>query len=69
MEKAIAEKIMEVLAPGREANALDALSWEITDEPERRAFRRKLGEIMGLYTDLIVLVARQYPELDPDKPS
>jgi len=67
MERAVAEKVMAILAEGREINALDALSHEITGEDERRAFRRTLAGIMGLYTDLIVSIAYQYPDLDPDK--
>ena len=27
-----------------------------------------LAQIIGLYTDLIVTIAHQYPDLDPDKP-
>jgi hypothetical protein len=68
MERAVAEKIMAILADGRELNALDALSNEIFGEDERRAFRRRLAQVMGLYTDLIVSIAHQYPDLDPDRP-
>lgn len=68
MERAVAEKRMAILADGRELNALDALSNEISGEDERRAFRRRLAQVMGLYTDLIVSIAHQYPDLDPDRP-
>lgn len=68
MERAVAEKVMAILADGRELNALDALSHEISGEDERRAFRRTLAQVMGLYTDLIVSIAYQYPDLDPDRP-
>jgi len=67
MERAVAEKVMAILAEGREISALDVLSHEITSEDERRAFRRTLAGIMGLYTDLIMSIAYQYPDLDPDK--
>ncbi len=67
IERAVAEKVMAILAEGREIGALDELSHEITGEDERRAFRRTLAGIMGLYTDLIVSIAYQYPDLDPDK--
>jgi hypothetical protein len=30
---------------------------------------QELAQIMGLYTDLIVSVAHQYPDLDPDSPA
>jgi hypothetical protein len=69
MDRAVAAEIMDILAAGRELGALDTLSLKITDETERRVFRRNLGQIMGLYTDLIVSIARQYPDLDPDKPA
>jgi len=59
---------MDILAAGRELGALDVLSHKIADDEERRAFRRVLAQIMALYTDLIVSVAHQYPDLDPDKP-
>ena len=68
MERAVAEKVMAILADGRELNALDALSHEISGEDERRAFRRRLAQVMGVYTDLIVSIAHQYPDLDPDRP-
>jgi hypothetical protein len=68
MERAVAEKVIAILAGGRELNALDALSHKISGEDERRAFRRTLAQVMGLYTDLIVSIAHQYPDLDPDRP-
>ena len=69
MEKATAEKIMAVLLDGTQIGALDILSFEITNEAESHAFRRQLAGIMAIYTDLVVSIAHQYPELDPDKPS
>jgi hypothetical protein len=69
MERAVAVKAVDILASGRELGALDILSHEIVEESERRAFRRKLGEIMCLYTDLLVSVVHQYPDLDPDRPA
>ena len=47
MERAVAEKVMAILADGRELNALDALSHEISGEDERRAFRHRLAQVMG----------------------
>jgi hypothetical protein len=66
MERAIAVKVVEILSESRDLGALDALSLEIVDEDERRAFRRKLGEIMGRYADLLVSIVHEYPDLDPD---
>ena len=66
MERAIAVKVVEILSESRDLGALDALSLEIVNEDERRAFRRRLGEIMGRYTDLLVSIVHEYPDLDPD---
>ena len=66
MERAIAVKVVEILSESRDLGDLDTLSLQIVDEDERRAFRRKLGEIMGHYTDLLVSVVHEYPDLDPD---
>lgn len=68
MDRQLAAEIMNILASGRELNALEALALRIEDDTERRVFRRVLAQIMGLYTDLIVSIAHQYPDLDPDKP-
>lgn len=68
MDKSVAAEIMDIVATGRELGALDVLSFRIKDEEERKVFRRTLAEIMGLYTALVVRIAHQYPDLDPDKP-
>ena len=69
MDKPVAAEIMDIVAVGHELGALDVLSFKITDEEERKAFRRTLAQIMGLYTDLVVRIAHQHPDLDPDKPA
>jgi hypothetical protein len=69
MDRAVAVEIMDIVAAGRELGALDILSLKIADDEERKAFRRTLAQIMALYTDLVVSVAHQYPDLDPDKPA
>jgi len=69
MDKSVAAEIMDIVATGHELGVLDVLSFRITDEEERKAFRRTLAQIMGLYTDLVVRIAHQYPDLDPDKPA
>ena len=48
---------------------LDALSDKIADDQERRDFRRHLADIIVVYTDMLIAVIHQYPELDPDIPS
>jgi hypothetical protein len=65
MGRAIAVKVISLLVGTRDLGDLDNLSREIVDEEERRAFRRKLAQIIGLYMDLLVSVVRQYPDLDP----
>jgi len=56
---------IEGLAPG--FNEIDAATMEITDEGERREFRKTLGDAIGLVAyELTMKVVRQYPDLDPD---
>jgi len=44
------------------------LSLEIPDPEEQKAVRRVIGETIGrLYTDLMIPIIRQYPDLDPEK--
>ena len=69
MDKNLAEQLMNKL------HSLDApindaveLVEQIPDEDERKRFRKGLGEMMGhIYTDLMIPILRQYPDLDPDK--
>jgi hypothetical protein len=69
MDKKLASEIIDtILAAEKGLGALDSLSERIADDQERKVFRRNLAEIMVRYTDLIVAIAHQYPELDPDKP-
>ncbi len=68
MDKALAAQIVErILAAEREFGALNVLSERISDEQERRALRRHLAEAMNRYTDILMSIVRQYPDLDPDK--
>ncbi len=39
----------------------------VPGEDEKRLLRRGIGNLIGLaYTDLMLPIIRQYPELDPD---
>lgn len=68
MEKALALQIMDAIqAAETHVNILESLSVEITDDDERKAFRRHLAEIMIGYIDIQMSIARQYPDLDPDR--
>jgi hypothetical protein len=71
MERATAERLMLIFrgldAPFNEAAAVIET---ITDEATKKEFRRALGEVMGhTFTDLMVPIIRQHPDLDPDKDS
>jgi hypothetical protein len=68
MEKALALQIMDVIqAAETQVNILESLSLKIADDDERKAFRRRLAEIMIGYIDIQMSIARQYPDLDPDR--
>ncbi|UCE07917.1 MAG: nuclear receptor NHR-99 [bacterium] len=69
MERKIAEKLVEIIIGLDEPlNDAAALVEQIDDEQEKRKLRRGLGEIMGRsFTDLILPIIQEYPDLDPDK--
>jgi hypothetical protein len=57
--------VIESLGPG--FDELDAITSEIVDETERKAFRSKLAEALLVVSyDLVMMVVRQHPDLDPD---
>lgn len=69
VDKNLAEQLLEKLN-GLNAPFNDAveLSEQIADVNERSRFRKRLGELMGYaYTDLIMPIHEQFPELDPFK--
>jgi len=68
MQRGLALRVMDAIrAAEASVNALEALSLEITDEEERRAFRRHIAEVMIGYIDIQMSIVRQYPDLDPDR--
>lgn len=69
MDRRIAEQLIDLaLALDGPLNQATALSLQIEDLEERKAVRRVIGETTGrLYTDLMVPIIRQYPDLDPEK--
>ena len=68
MEKALALQIMDAIqAAETQVNILESQSVKITDDDERKAFRRHLAEVMIGYIDIQMSIARQYPDLDPDR--
>jgi hypothetical protein len=67
MEKLLASQIIQAIQ-GTEPHvkALGLLADKIADDEERRALRRQIAQVMGLYVDMMVAIFRQYPDLDPD---
>ena len=68
MEKTLALQVMDAIrAAETHVNTLESLSIKITDDQERKAFRRHLAEVMIGYIDIQMSIVRQYPDLDPDR--
>ena len=69
MDKKVAKSLMaSFFAMSEPLNAASDLIDEIDDMAEQKTFREGVGRIMGsLYTDLMVPIIRQYPDLDPDR--
>ena len=69
MKKNIAKLIMEILLSlDKPLNTVTELTDQIEDEKERKILRKGIGEIGGIiYTDLMIPIIRQYPELDPER--
>ena len=69
MDKKTAKELIETFV-GLDASFSKAseLTRNIEDKDEQIKFRQSLGEIIGdIYTELIIPIIRQYPELDPEK--
>lgn len=57
-----------LLALDEPLNSAAMLVDKIPNKEEQKEFRRGLGEIVGrIYTDLMLPITRQYPDLDPEK--
>ena len=71
MERKIAERLMnEMLALGRHLDQAGELTKQMVDAEERVAFRKGIGEVVGsVYTEVMIPLIRQYPDLDPDRES
>ena len=69
MERSDAEAMMKaLLLAGDHLNELVKFDRQLSSEEEQRRFRRHLAEVMGyLHVDLMRLIIKKYPELDPDK--
>jgi len=69
MEKEIAKKlVIELERLGNMMNDVALIIEEISDEEEKRKFRRGIGGLMGkLYTDIMYPIIREHPDFDPDR--
>ena len=68
MEKPLASRLIEALvALDGPIDKVNDLIFEIADPDEKRAFIHALGDVMGDTYKLMILILRQYPDLDPDR--
>jgi hypothetical protein len=69
MEKNIALRMLNAaLALEKEIGDLDELVTELEAGAEREVLVRALGNIIGILSeDFVRRIARQHPELDPDR--
>ncbi len=68
VDRQTAELLMrDLLALSGPLNSATLLTNQIADKDERERSRRAIGTIMNeVYTNLMMPIIRQYPELDPD---
>lgn len=71
MERNLSEEFIAALKLlDYEFSKISEITQKIQNEEERVKFRQGLGQIIGnVYTELMVPILRQYPDLDPDKDS
>ena len=71
LDKDVAKRILDAaLSAGNALNALVASCDFVDDVTTRSAFRAAVGNAMGtIYTDLMIPITRQHPNLDPDRES
>ena len=69
MEKEIAKKlVIELERLGNVVNDVALIIEEISDEGEKRKFRKGVAGLMGnLFTDIMHHIIREHPDLDPDR--
>ena len=69
MEKAVAARVMEAaLSMGNELGKLDSIISELDSGREKDQLVQALGNIMSVLTrDFVFRIARDHPELDPDR--
>jgi hypothetical protein len=68
MKKELAARIVDaVIALDKELGKLDTLIGSIEEEEERRRYGKALSEVFRSQMDILLLIERQYPDLNPDK--
>ncbi|MBS0219404.1 MAG: hypothetical protein JSR91_01560 [Proteobacteria bacterium] len=69
MEKAVAAQMIEVaLSLEKDIGELDRLVSQVNDGNEKKELIEALGKIIGIITkDFVFRIAREHPELDPDR--
>lgn len=69
MEKAFGCRMMEAaLSLGNEIGKLDSIISELDSGREKEELAEALGDIPSILTrHLVFRIAREYPELDPDR--
>jgi hypothetical protein len=68
MERHIAERLMQLyLKVSEPLNEATDLIDQIDSEEERKRLRQPIGRIIArTYTDLMIPIIREYPDLDPE---
>lgn len=57
-----------LLKLGPSFDELTNITYQIEDETERKFIRRQIASVMqALSYEIVMHIARQYPDLDPDK--
>jgi len=69
MEKAVAAQMIEIaLSLEKDIGELDRLVSQVNDGAEKKQLIEALGKIIGIITkDFVFRIAREHPELDPDR--
>jgi len=68
MERDIAERLMKhLLTLSEPINSATLLTKRMSDTTEQREFRKRIAAVMSGVYDLMILIIREYPDLDPDK--
>lgn len=69
MDRSLAKQLIDLaLALDAPLNTATELTDQIPDTEERKAVRRAIAEITGTaYSELILPIVRQYPDLDPER--